>query len=186
MFGTAIIGAISRTALRYHNTSRLTLDDGFLFVACVALVAATVILYKFIPGAYLFEVFAFHPPSVLPPGFDFDKTVLYNVKLLDAYNMLSWVVIYSVKFCFLSFFRSLIDRLQKMIVYWRVVVGITAVFFGLSLCETFIACPRIKPSSCKLSLRPQLKDDLPTTHRYVLAGSWRYQNLGDRRDYQVS
>ena len=84
------------------------------------------------------------------PISDVAKEEVHIERLLAAYGLFSWLVIYTVKFCFLTFFRVLIDRVRRMILYWRVIVLITIVFCGLSLSEPFIACPPtdVSPSEC--------------------------------------
>ena len=146
LFGVVILSAIVRTLIRLQNKPRLALDDYLLLFSCLCLITSTTLLYKLVPAAYLFEELDFNPSIALPSNFT--QLVVFNIKILDAYTFMSWVVIFAVKFCFLSFFRSLIDRVRRMVIYWRFIVGITAVFFGLSLCETFIACPRINALSC--------------------------------------
>ena len=98
-----------------------------------------------VPGAYQVNQFEYNPPPVLPPGFG--PSIEYNTKILDSHTVISWAVIFMVKFCFLSFFRSLIDRVSYLVKYWRFVLGMTALFAVYSACEIFIACPRISPSS---------------------------------------
>ena len=151
LFSLAIVTAIARTVIRFRTTPRYTLDDALMLFACICLTAATGLLYKLIPLAYFIEELDFKDQVPLPfPTSDFTKDTLLTTKLLDAYKSLSWTVIYAAKFCYLIFFRALIDRVRQMIIYWRIVVLITVVFGGLTLGETFIACPRIDvPSSSK-------------------------------------
>lgn len=149
--GLAITTAIARTSIRYRNTLRFGVDDALLLFACICLTAATALLYKLIPNAYLYEKLDFNDRVSLPfPIVDIGKEAVYTLRILHAYTCISWLVVFTVKFCFLVFFRALIDRQRPMIMYWRVVVLITVVLGGVSLCETFIACPHIDISSRKL------------------------------------
>ena len=152
LFGLAVMAAIARTLIRYRTAPNYTLDDVLLLFACICLVASTVLLYELIPNAYIFEELEFGERVSFPfPITDLAKETLFTVRILDTYTLMSWLVIYAVKFCFLSFFRLLIDRVQRMIIYWRIVVMIIVVLGGLNLCETFIACPYIETSSSKLT-----------------------------------
>ena len=142
--------AIARTVIRFRTAPRYTLDDALLLFACICLTAATGLLYKLIPLAYLFEELDFNDKVPLPfPTSDFAEKSVFSVRILDAYTPLSWTVIYAAKFCYLIVFRALIDRVRRMILYWRVIVSIIIVCCGLSLGETFIACPRIELSSAE-------------------------------------
>ena len=140
--------AIARTVIRFRTAPRYTLDDALLLFACICLTVATGLLYKLIPLAYLGEELDFNDIVSLPfPISDVGKESVLAVRLLDVYVLLSWVVVYAVKFCYLIFFRALIDRVRQMIIYWRVVVLITIVFGGLTVAGNFIGCPRIDVSS---------------------------------------
>ena len=142
--------AVARAVIRFRTAPRYTLDDALLLFACICLTAATGLLHKLIPLVYLFEELDFKDKVSLPfPTSDYTKESVFSVRILDAYTPLSWTVIYAAKFCYLIVFRALIDRVRRMILYWRVVVSITIVFCGLSIGETFIACPRIDASSCE-------------------------------------
>ncbi len=55
LFGSAIVAAIIRTSIRIKLRRRLYLDDAFLGLACLALTAATTILYKELKVLYLAE-----------------------------------------------------------------------------------------------------------------------------------
>ena len=46
LYATAILAACIRTAIRLCLQRRLLIDDGFLIVACVALTASTIDIYK--------------------------------------------------------------------------------------------------------------------------------------------
>ena len=153
LFASAIIAAIARTFIRVRTAAKFAFDDALLLFACVCLIASTGLLYRLIPNAYLYERLDLGQNVTLPfPISDINKQTVLTVRILGAYTLLSWLVVFAVKFCFLFFFRALIDRLPRMIIYWRFVVAITIIFGGVALCETYIACPRIDASSSK-SLR---------------------------------
>lgn len=67
-----------------------------------------------------------------------------------AYSVLIWVAIFVVKFCYLCFFRLLIDRLKGLVVYWRVTMSVTAFSSVFNICALFIACPYFGQKACKL------------------------------------
>lgn len=147
LFGLAITAAVARTMIRSRIIQRFALDDALLLFACVCLTVATGLLYKIVPKLYFYEELELNSTeSLLLPVSDDVKGIVSLERIMDAYMLISWLVIFAVKFCFLSFFRGMIDRLKPMIIYWRVVVLLTAIFGAVSLCESFIACPRIGTS----------------------------------------
>ena len=56
------------------------------------------------------------------------------------FGTLTWACILAVKFCYLYFFRLLIDRQRAMVLYWKIAVGVTAVAFVFNACASFISC----------------------------------------------
>ena len=151
LFGFAMVAAIARTLMRFNYAPRYDLDDALLHFACICLIATTVVAYVLVPHAYMFAELDFRGRASLAiPVSELEKGIVLTTQLLDAFTILSWLVVYAAKFCVLSFFRALIDRVRSMIVFWRIVVIVTSIFGGLSLCEPFLACPRINVSSSEL------------------------------------
>lgn len=143
LFALAILVAATRILIRVRMTRRLALDDYLLLVACVFLGASTGLLYELIPSAYLFERLLSGEQVPLPfPVMNIEKEEKRSINILDVYVASSWAVIYGVKFSYLAFFRALIDRIQPMIIYWKIVVVITFLSAGVAVYETFIACPQ--------------------------------------------
>ena len=149
-FGLAIMAAITRSLTRFRTAPKYTLDDALLLFACICLITATALLFKLIPRVYLDEELDFKGVISQPfPVSDITKELVLATRLRHTYTFTSWLVVFAAKFCFLSFFRALIDRVRHLIIYWRIVVVITFIFGGFACCETFIACPRIGASSCE-------------------------------------
>ena len=145
-FGIAILLAILRMLVQIHRRKRLGLDDVFLLVACVLLVASTALLYVIVDALYLEEALTINPGSV---SFDLDSIseITWYQKVVYGYLDLSIATVYAVKFSFLCFFRLLIDRLRGMIIYWRIVVTVTAITLAFTVCTPFISCPDFDLSS---------------------------------------
>lgn len=96
------------------------------------------------PDIYLFETLETEPGSVaalIPPVEIFQKVVWFE-NCDSAYLFVTWTAIFLVKASFLAFFRRLINRVGKMVTYWKVVVVITIVVFGFCACIGFIGCPK--------------------------------------------
>lgn len=146
--------AISRTIIRIHGR-QLSSDDLFLLVAVVCLGASAGLFFRFKNVLYLEEAIALDSTPFLNivtrldlPS-DFIEEVLWLQKLTYAFLSVTWSAIFSVKFSFLALFKMLVRRLQCITTYWRWVVGITAIVYGLSVCDVFIPCPRFNLSAGK-------------------------------------
>ena len=128
LLGIAIITAFIRLGIRLKIRRRLYLDDAFLGLACLFLLGATIILYKGLEILYLsgndlnnfiIEHRAEIADDVEPPAV---MLVLGYKRHLWWHGPLLWLALFSVKFSFLSFFHQLVDRLPRLLLYWRVVV----------------------------------------------------------------
>ncbi|KAL8662683.1 MAG: hypothetical protein Q9202_004467 [Teloschistes flavicans] len=141
-FGLAMAAAFGRIFLRLRSSSRVTLGDALFLFACVCLTTATGIYFTLLPKTYIYEESAFRSSVPLPsPTAEILKETIFAVRLVHAYLFISWLGLFAIKFCFLAFFRALIDRVMPMMIYWRVVVLITIILGGVSVNETFITCP---------------------------------------------
>lgn len=143
-FGIAILSATARTAIRVRINHRLELDDGFLALACVCFVATTILLYKMLPDIYLFEALEYEPESLisLSEAVEAFQKVVWFERSDSAYLFVTWSAIFLVKASFLTFFRHLIDRVGRLVTYWKVVVFITVIVFGFCASIGFIGCPK--------------------------------------------
>ncbi|MCJ1402857.1 hypothetical protein MMC11_006078 [Xylographa trunciseda] len=140
LFGIAIVTAVLSTIVRIRLRNGLGLDDLFLLLACVFLIASTVLLYLVSNALYFEEALTLDPASVTFSADSFDQLDWYQ-KVIYAYLDTSQTAVYCVKFSFLCFFRLLIDRLRSMIIYWRVVVVVSALAWAYAMCTAFIGCP---------------------------------------------
>ena len=150
------------------------LDDLLFLFACVSLIAATILLVKETTSIYLLAtlITSFVDGSGLEDQFG---SSLQNFQLAHkviqsegyAYSVLIWAAIFAVKFCYLCFFRLLIDRLKGMVTYWRITMGITALSAGFNICALFIACPYFGQRSCELSLPFPLSPSLHQEECYI-------------------
>ncbi|MCJ1321622.1 hypothetical protein MMC15_006967 [Xylographa vitiligo] len=140
LFGIAIVTAVLSTIVRIRLRNGLGLDDIFLLLACVFLIASTVLLFLASDALYFEEALTLDPESVTFSAGSFDQLDWYQ-KVIYAYLDLSQTATYCVKFSFSCFFRLLIDRLRYMIVYWRVVVVVSVLAWAYAMCTAFIGCP---------------------------------------------
>lgn len=153
----AIIGAAARTMLRVQQNQQRAIDDLLFFFACICLIAATILLVKEAASIYIvanvitsffggssLENQVASSPQILEHAFAVVKSEGY------AYSVLIWVAIFMVKFCYLCFFRLLVDRLKGLVVYWRVTMSITAISSLFNICALFIACPYFGQKACEI------------------------------------
>ena len=148
LFGIAIVTAVLSTIVRIRLRNGLGLDDIFLLLACVFLIASTVLLFLASDALYFEEALTLDPESVTFSAGSFDQLDWYQ-KVIYAYLDLSQTATYCVKFSFLCFFRLLIDRLRYMIVYWRVVVVVSVLAWAYAMCTAFIGCPDFGLNVCR-------------------------------------
>ena len=115
-----------------------------LLFACVALVAANVILYSMLSDVYWDEELLLNPQwalhgSTLKTENILDK-VLLTRKTILSYQALSWTCIYAVKVSFLLFFRQLIERVKRPVIIWKISLGFTVVTYCFTVSSYFMSC----------------------------------------------
>lgn len=140
LFGTAVTTAIIRLGIRLKIRRRLYLDDAFMGLACLCLLVATIILYTGFDILYIAEkeiddFIVKHRKEIaddVEPGavillLGYQRHLRWIVPIL-------WLAIFSVKFSFLSFFHQLVDKLPRLLLYWRsiVLLNIAALIYFLS------------------------------------------------------
>ena len=164
MCSLAIIGAVARTILRVQKKQQKVIDDLLFLFGCTCLIAATILSVKEATSSYIMTNLI----TGFINGSSLDNTAAASLQTFEepldviesegyACSVLLWVAIFVVKFCYLRFFRLLIDRLEGFIVYWRVAMGITAITSVFNLCAPFIACPYFGPKVSKLPFHfPQI------------------------------
>lgn len=156
LFGLSIITATIRTTYRIKTQGRLLLDDFLLLFACVTLTAATGLIYVTVPIMYWEQEMIVHPQVNVINMFGSETKLFAQIiryrQLVYAYLVLTWTTIFSVKICFLLFFHQLIDRVEKLLLMWKIVFVITMLVFIFCACGIFIACPYFRVGdACKSS-----------------------------------
>ena len=138
LFGLALLIAVARIVTRFHSLKKLHLDDFVLMFACTTFIASQAVLYILkIEDLYLIGALAFEPmspqklASVLP-------RVLTIQRMEFSCLALTFASIFAVKFCFLLFFHEMITRLQRLILAWKVIFGITILFGAFCTCAVFV------------------------------------------------
>ena len=145
----------ARIIIRVYQYHRLLLDDYFLLFACVLLCAGTGVLYHLLPMLYFYERLNLNPTSVSMGSYTMEDLFWYQ-KMVYSYVVLSWASIFAVKFSFLFFFRTLIQRVSGgLFIYWKVVLVTTIITGCFNTYEVFISCPHFN-----LAAREWLCSDL--------------------------
>ena len=114
-----------------------------LLFACAALIAANVVLYYMLSDLYWDEELLLNPQGAdasMPTFPELLDRVLLTRKTILAYVALSWTSIYAVKLCFLFFFRQLIDRVKRLVVIWKISLGVTVVSYCVTVSSYFLTC----------------------------------------------
>ena len=128
-----------RLYIRICYQEQSSVDDGFIIFGVALLTAAMVMLYYFVDKMFLAEALLLHDKNVdlsfdiIQDSLDFEKWT--------AISLITWVGVDYVKLSFLSLFRTLVDRIRPMVLYWWFVLAyiISVGLFGIS---SYIApCP---------------------------------------------
>lgn len=143
--------------IRFQSSRRLHLDDFVLMFACLTFVASQILLYVKLKDVFGVEsrIHDLNPVNlafILNNPEAFYRQVVKVQKIMFACFALNWTSIFAIKFCFLLFFYQMITRLRRLILAWRVIFGITILFWAFCTSEIYISCPHIGISACKLAL----------------------------------
>lgn len=153
-----MVAATVRTLIRLYSHRRLFFDDYMLIFACINLIAAHVLLHLMRSSMYLFEGMIFDAESD-PFAALSDMKVMNRIleyrKMVFAFLVLTWTTIFAVKICFLFFFHQMLKRLQRMMFTWRVIFGLTLLFYGICASGPFIYCPHFGRNGCESAFHPQ-------------------------------
>lgn len=141
MFILALAVACFRTFVRWHYRKLAWLDDGFLALAVVLMIVSLGLWFAMMDNLYKTEALIYDPFGSAVQFGDIVEIAIDVQIYSTAYIAITLTGIFAIKFSFLFFFRSLINRLRPMVMYWRVVVGYTAVSWAISLGISFLACP---------------------------------------------
>lgn len=129
--------------IRLIHQKRLSLDDAFLYFAVICLCAAVGLLLHFTEAMYFNQALFLDSSAEFPSNYqalvDFLEHKFH--KTSAAYLILAHTTIFSVKFSFLFFFRVLVRRVRKMIVYWWTIFGIMIVAWVVTLIVDILPCP---------------------------------------------
>ena len=136
--GFAVILALGRTYIKINKFHRLFVDDVFLILAIVLLVAGTITTFLVLPYNQT-EVNVGAGVEAPPP--DFMHQLDLDVKLQSASSVLVNASVFSVKFSFLFIFRLLLHHTGKLQAWWWFTFIITIPCAVICMCTEFMVCP---------------------------------------------
>lgn len=100
------------------------------------------LVYNLLDTLYFNEALAIDPNSIHKPSFVVQNAMWYG-KTYYAAATLMWTSLYCVKFSFLIFFQRLVTRIERMMWYLKIVVGVCVLSYLASVCGVFIDCPYV-------------------------------------------
>ena len=136
-----------------HVFQRIFADDYFFLLAFLALISSNGLLYYIISPLYLVSK---DGPGLENP-FYLEITSLNTHRIERAVwtaETLAWTTIFSVKFSFLLYFRTLIKRLRALMILWWCALFICVPIACVTIVTPFIICmpsDNIGTSPCRIN-----------------------------------
>lgn len=143
--------------------------------ACLTFLASQILLYVKVEDVFGVEtrINDLNPLNlafIIKNPEAFYRQIVKVQKIMFACFALTWTSIFAVKFCFLLFFYQMITRLRRLILAWRVIFGITILFWAFCTSEIYISCPHFGLPACK-STRPHSFYSAPYSVQHLTENS---------------
>ena len=142
-YGIAILTALIRLGLHAKIYRRFQVDDYFVVFGCLCLTTSTVLGYVNVDNLYWSQELSLNPAEVIPlleQGVDVAAHINAYERLYYSYPSILWAAIFAIKFAYLAFFKRLIDRVPRLVFYWRVTLGLCLISFPLCVISVYVAC----------------------------------------------
>lgn len=157
LFGFSLITATIRTVVRFQTQRRLMVDDFMLMFGCLTLSASQIILYLMMEDIYWGEALILDSsPQTYALAIEDPKAFYHRIlkyqQMSFSFTTLTWTTIFVVKFCFLLFFQQMIIRMERLMLAWKMVFGITLGCWAFCTCGIFISCPHFGLEACKSAI----------------------------------
>ena len=136
--GIASIFFVVRIYLRLKIMHRLSIDDAFLLVAWLTAVANTLIWQATWKAVYFDMKITHGQITSLPP--DFLSIIEKSLRGVYAAYFVSYTGLWSVKFGFLFFFRSLGNKIKRQRIIWWNIFGLLIVSYVVSIATIDFEC----------------------------------------------
>lgn len=146
--GLALLLAPARIVIRFHSQKKLYPDDIVLIFACITFIASQAILYTLkIDSLY------WHEPmdpqifySTLEDPEAFLRRITKSGRMEWSSLALTFAAVFAVKISFLLFFYQMITRLQRLLLAWKVIFGITIMSGAFCISSVFVSCNQFLPA----------------------------------------
>jgi ABC-type sugar transport system permease subunit len=112
---------------------------------------ATGLMYSVISAIYLQEATEFDPYNYRLPLNDLPK-FLESLNVTNVFVVFAWTAEFSAKMSLLLFFRRLVDRFPRLILYMKFVMGFVTLVWGFLVCQPFILCSHFGTASASKCL----------------------------------
>lgn len=137
-------------AFKLRNYRRLQTEDIFLLLACGFLTISTALIYRLSSSEFLIaESFGYPEISLIKSQPALAKSVSLYQRENYTFLGIIWGTIFSVKFSFLFFFKHFINRLDRIVTFWKIVMVITIVSFVCCIISFLTVCAHFGTSACK-------------------------------------
>ena len=129
-----------------------------LLFSCLCLIASTILLSLGANIMYQISIYRNNTDlaELLPAKMVIDATTKVQ-HYTYTFGSLIWATIFLVKFSYLAFFRSLIDRQHRMLIYWRVASIVTFLAGVFDISSPFIGCAQFGNDSIQCSNKYYMK-----------------------------
>lgn len=135
--GITLLIAVGRIYTKISKFHRLFVDDGFFILATILLVAGTALQLVALPyGQTSINVGA----GVESPPPDLVQQLVKNLIFQTSSIILLYASVFSVKFSFLFFFRLLLQRTDRLRIWWWCVTIFTIPCAVVCMCTPFMIC----------------------------------------------
>jgi hypothetical protein len=136
----ALLAFASRMIIRLTLRRRLNTDDYLLIFGAAALIAATVIIYRFSHLIYILNILQYDH-TVIPTLSDLQA--IGNAQGIQYSSIATmWTATCAVKFCFLTTCKALIAKVSFRITAWYwTAVFLSIITWGFATTVSFMICP---------------------------------------------
>lgn len=148
--GCAILASTARLVVRYLRERTFPLEEYLILFATICFITETALAYSFIPSMYLIDAATLQLPVLRhiilsvkdSPAYELQRALFdTNTKPVNAYFVLGWLVIFSVKASVLSLFHGMLRDATKLLVIWFwITVAFTASSALIAVLEAFVLC----------------------------------------------
>ena len=140
LFTLSILTVVARFLIRVLVQRQISADDGFILLGTCFLIAAFTTAYFSIDNMYMVDAVRFGAVAPEPPSDIIEREYSFHT-MASVCLICSWMTVVSIKLSFLALFKTLIDLLPRLIMYWRVTLIFNLAVSVYGFVRNIIACP---------------------------------------------